>query len=139
MEHIDDTPNAGDTSKFGTNLSILETMYNISDIDVDGINETFSLIGPATHKGFYVAHREFVGGECHSTRVYDSSGGSVDGNFEEILMYEPVTQSVVFTSLLNQDQAGFDSKTHDFEMLVLEDGHATNIATTPYFFYVEIN
>ncbi len=47
-------------------------------------------------------------------------------------------QNIIFTSLLEQNLAGFDNKTHDFEMLVLEDGHGTNVATTTYYFWLEL-
>jgi len=44
----------------------------------------------------------------------------------------------VFASLLSDDALGFDSLPHDFEMLVLEDGHGADTATTSYFFFVEL-
>ena len=72
-----------------------------------------------------------------STQIYDSTGSGVDNHFEEVLLWDGV--DVVFTSLLESDSVnGFDGKDHDFEMLVLEDGHGTDKEVTPYYFYVEI-
>ena len=131
--------NGGTTDLYGTNLTQLETTFGInSSTDVDGVNSTFNLIGPGTHNLFYTANKQFSSGQCPNTRIYDSSGGGVNNHFEEVLLYEPVSSSVVFTSLLNKDVMGFDNKAHDFEMLVLENGHGTDTSTTPYYFYVEI-
>lgn len=128
----------GTTSKFGTNLTQLEGRFNIASDDVDGVDATFPYSGTGTHNMFYTANQQFTEGQCKSTRVYDASGQGVDNNFEEVLLYEPVSTSVVFASLLNQNAPGFDSRSHDFEMLVLDDGHGANTASTPYYFYVEI-
>ena len=72
-----------------------------------------------------------------SADIYDSSGDSVDGNFEEVLLAQ-ADGNPVFAALLEQDLSGFDSASHDFEMLVLEDGHAGDSSTTPYYFYIEL-
>jgi hypothetical protein len=130
--------NGGTTSQYGTNLTQLEGLFNIAFDDVDGVNETFNLIGVGTHNLFYTNNLEFSEGECQSTRVFSNIGSGEDDKFEEVLLYEPATQSVIFTSLLNEDTLGFDGRAHDFEMLVAEDGHETDTSTTPYYFYVEL-
>ncbi len=131
---------AGATNLAGTNLTLLEARYNIGDSDVDGVNETFSF-APAGdgHDAFTTANLAFTSGECLSTKAYDSSGSSVANRFEEVLLYEPATSSVVFASLLEQGTLnGFNSQDNDFEMIVLEDGHGADTTSTPYFFFVEI-
>ena len=45
----------GSTNLFGTNLSQLETIFNIVSNDVDGTDETFSLFN---HDLFYTANRQ---------------------------------------------------------------------------------
>lgn len=132
-----DIAQAGATSLFGTNLTTLESRFNIASDDVDGVNETFSLLG--THDAFFAAQRQFTQGECLSTLVFGDGGAGVDNEFEEILMYEPTTSSVLFVALIEESSVlGFDDGDHDFEMLVLEDGHGTNVATTTYYFWVEL-
>ncbi len=128
---------AGSINLYGINLTRLESDFGISDNDADGVNETFSEAN--SHAEFYTANQLFSAGECLSTDVYDNTGAGVDGNFEEVLLYEPTTASVVFTSLLEDNQNGFDAKSYDFEMLVLEDGHdAQASSTTTYYFFVEL-
>jgi hypothetical protein len=136
--HVDESGNGGTTNKFGTNLTNLESSFGVNASDVDGVDETFSLSGPGTHNLFYTANQKFDTNQCTGTRIFDNSGAGVSGHFEEVLLYEPKSSSVIFTSLLNQDLMGFDSRSHDFEMLVLENGHESDVATTPYYFYVEI-
>lgn len=123
---------------YGLNLTQLESMFNIKPTSVDGVDETFNLFGIGTHRSFISSKRYFSEGQCRNTRLFTNIGASEPGKFEEVLLYEPVTRSVIFTSLLNQDVLGFDNRSHDFQMLVLEDGHGTNVATTKYYFFVEL-
>ena len=120
------------------NHSALETLFNIASDDVDGVNETFSDAG--THDLFYTNNVQFSAGDCASTSIYDSTGASVDNHFEEVLQTDSSADTaVIFTAILDEeDVSGFDNAYHDFEMLVLEDGHGTNVATTTYYFYVEL-
>lgn len=128
----DDSEQKGGTSLFGMNLSTLETSYNISTEDVDGVNETFNL---NNHQMFYTNQMKFDSGECKNSKLYNSTG---DGVFDEVLLYSPDSRAVVFTSIILDNTFGFDTKTHDFEMMVLENGHETDTLTTPYYFYVEL-
>ena len=111
----------------------LETTFNIND-SADGVNETFS--DSNLHSQFYVGSTNFIANACMSTYIFDSSGTSTSGSFEEVLLHDGT--NAVFASLLEDDLSGFDSKSHDFEMLVLEDGHDGDSSTTPYFFYIEL-
>ncbi len=133
-----DSANRGGTSKYGLNLTQLETNFSIPFNSVDSVNNTFNLSGPGNHATFYTNNLEFADGTCQSTRLYTSLGKGVSGDFEEVLLYDPLSRNVVYTSLLNQNILGFDNRTHDFEMVVPEDGHGTNTATTSYYFYVEL-
>lgn len=111
-----------------------ETAFGITEGDVDGINETFSL---TDHNGFYVGAVDFsAGNNCSSTRIFDSTQAGVDQNFEEVLLWDG--DAMVFAALLEQDTLGFDNNPHDFQIMVLENGHSGNTATTPYYFYVEL-
>jgi hypothetical protein len=131
--------NGGTTNLGGLNLSTIESRFNIASDDVDGLNETFTLTGAGTHDLFFTANRQFSEGECISTRVFNDNGIGINNEFEEVLLYEPVSSSIVFASILEESTVlGFDSGSHDFEMLVLEDGHGTDVATTTYYFFVEL-
>ncbi|HVY01903.1 MAG TPA: hypothetical protein VHA12_04030 [Candidatus Nanoarchaeia archaeon] len=137
-DYTSETGNGGTTSLYGTNLTQLQAQYGITAGDADTVNGTFNLIGAGTHDAFFTASQDFAEGECQSTRVYDDTGAGVANKFEEVLLYEPDSASVVFASLLEQDADGFDAGTHDFEMLVLENGHGVDVASTPYYFFVEL-
>jgi len=116
------------------NGTALETAYNIND-SADGVNETFSTGN--NHDAFSVGTISFDADDCMSTMVFDDTGASVDNYFEEVLLHDGAS-TTIFAALLEEDEAGFDNAQHDFEMLVLEDGHSGDSQTTPYFFYVEL-
>lgn len=128
----DDTGQAGGTSLGGKNLSQLETDYNIGVNDSDGVNETFSL---NDHSSFSVGALSFGSGECKNTKLFNNTGGKT---FDEVLLYEPVGRSVIFSSMLQNNGNSFTGGTSDFEMVVLEDGHSGDITVTPYYFYLEL-
>jgi len=129
----------GTTSLYGTNLTTLESTFNIASDDVDGVDETFTFTGGGTHDLFYTANQQFSEGECISTRVYGDTGAGVNDEFEEVLLYEPTSTSIIFAAILEEGSVnGFDSGDHDFEMLVLEDGHGVDVSTTTYYFFVEL-
>lgn len=137
--YADDSSQAGGTSLFGTNVSQLEASFNIGEDDVDGVNETFSLLGSGTHDAFFTSQQEFSEGECPNTRSFSDAGSGESDKFEEVLLYEPETASVIFASIIEEESVlGFNQEDNDFQMLVLEDGHGIDTATTTYYFYVEL-
>lgn len=113
----------------------LESNYNITSTDADGVNETFS--DSNLHAAFSTGTTSFIANQCMSSYIFDSTEAGVAGNFEEVLLIDS-SNNTVFASLLEEDTLGFDGASHDFEMLVLEDGHNGDSSTTTYFFYVEL-
>ena len=85
---------------------------------------------------------QFSEGECISTRIFGDNGVGVNNEYEEVLLYDPLGDTVIFTALIEEDLTdlirGFDGGDYDFQMLVLEDGHGTDTATTTYYFFVEL-
>jgi len=120
------------------NHSDLETRFNISTDDVDGVNETFS--DDNSHDKFFTANREFAAGACPATYMYTENGEGEAGKFEEVLLTDQSDDiQVIFTALLEEeDVLGFDGEYYDFEMIVLENGHGTDTLSTQYYFYVEL-
>lgn len=108
----------------------LEASLNIASDDVDGIDETFNL---NNHDSFYTNNIFFNTGDCNNTKVYNNVGV---GTFDEVLLTDGT--ETIYASLLLEDVVGFDGATHDFEMLVPEDGHGTDTSVTTYYFWVEI-
>ncbi len=141
-----DLPNAGSTSQFGTNVTILETEFGLNSTDWDGVNETFNVNGTQEqgetliHDLFYTNNLLFNEGECGAAaHLFTESDSPEDNEFQEVLLYEPVSYSVVFMSILEEDDTmGFNNMYNDFQMLVLEDGHKTDTSTDTYYFWVEL-
>jgi hypothetical protein len=127
---------SGGTSLYGTNLTQLETTFGLSTTSSDGVDETFT--SSFNHGQFYVGAVSFSAGQCRSTNIFRNTGKGEATYFDEALLYEPITSSVVFTSILENNEPGFDSRTHDFEMMVLENGHGVDNSVTPYYFFVEL-
>lgn len=112
------------------NQTALETAFNVGATDADGVQETFGL---DDHAAFSTGTKSFGLGECNNTKVFNNAGV---GTFDEVLLHDGT--NAVFAALLQEDTLGFDSATHDFEMLVIEDGHAGDVAVDTYFFWVEL-
>jgi hypothetical protein len=125
----------GNTSLYGINVTQLEDLYNIAHDDLDSVNLTFQNFN---HDTFYTAGNEFLSNECRSLQMFTNNSVAEEGVFEEILLYEPESTSVVFTSLLETARKGFNGELVDFEMLVLDDGHGTNLEVTPYYLFLEL-
>ena len=123
---------------FAKDFGLIKQIRNSSGSVMDNIAEGFGRGG----------NKEFANFLCYSTgsccevqsQLYRAMDWKYITNdeFEETLLYAPQEQAIVFASLLEQDLTGFDSSTHDFEMIVLEDGHGTDTQVTSYYFYVEI-
>jgi hypothetical protein len=116
----------------------LETWFNISYDDVDGVNETFS--DGNTHERFYTANTEFTPGQCAAAWLFNDTGFQGANTWEEVLLTDQSdTVQVIFTSLIEEHGAtGFDGNNYDFQMIVLEDGHGTDVDYRDYYFYVEL-
>jgi len=100
----------------------------------DNITNTFN---KQNHPSFYVGSVGIAANTCKSTNAYNASG-SQDTLFYNILLSDG-SGNIIYTSILEQDAEGFDSRTHDFELLLGEDGHgAAAGTTTTYYFWVEI-
>jgi hypothetical protein len=68
-------------------------------------------------------------------QLYNGTGAS-SSSFQEVVLSDG--SNLVYTSLLANDANGFDNKTHDFEMIVGENGHLGDTTSTPYYFYLEL-
>ena len=137
----------------------------LGNYPIDSVNNTFTTstdnqrtdgvttrtVQWANYSTFWVGPVEIKGtgdlAECYSAVLHNSSAW-VNGNqgaqndashWREIALADNNgTGNMVYTSILEQNYAGFDGKPHDFEMLVGENGHGTDTATSTYWFYVEL-
>ena len=126
------------------NVTYWETFHNITFNDVDGIDETFNR---TDHTTFDVG--DVTVNNCPTTYTFVNDVYQIT-EFAEVLLQDSGGQ-LIFTTIIEDDTvgsttdiAGFDSATHDFQMLVAEDGSSRtagvrNQATTQYYFYVDLH
>ena len=129
---------AGATSLTGWNMTHIENMTGIVWNSADGLNETFTYSGAQGHTSFVTDDEQFTTGECLTTRIYGDTGAGVQTEFEEALLWDPANYVLVFTSILEDNILGFDNAYHDFEMIVLENGHSGDTQATTYYFWIEL-
>jgi hypothetical protein len=112
-----------------------DTDLNVNQsIDKDSVNKTF--LNTTSHNTFYVGNITIDSAQnCYAVNLHDSTG-TPSSNFQEVVLSDG--SAIVYTAIISQDALGFDNRTHDFQMIVGEDGHNGDSGTTPYFFYVEL-
>ncbi len=127
------------------NVSYWENFYDMVWNDVDGIDETFNL---TNHPTFDVGEYTITGGTCPNTYTHVNDNFQED-KFVEVLLAD-VNGQLIFTTIIenddtanNTDPEGYDTQTHDFQMLVAEDGTSRllgerNQDTTTYYFYLDL-
>jgi hypothetical protein len=126
----------------------LEQNLSMETNDEDGVNETFCpscVLGDETqnHGEFWVGYKKFSGNDCWNIHTYVSDQPQSD-NFTEVLLQDgtgPVYMTIIENDIANTKgkAIGFDSRLHDFQLMVGENGNGSNILyTTQYYFYVEL-
>lgn len=124
------------------NLSHMEDVLGLNDTERDGMNETFQY---TTHDRVYVGSVQITENTCPTTYLYQDDAVQTT-NFQEILLTDNTTDgNIIYTALIEDrlpgvltDKNGYNGVAYDFQMLVGENGHGTDVATTPYWFYVEL-
>lgn len=121
--------------------------------DEDSVNATFVIGGAPdqiarfgaaelTHPLFYVGPVTVTANSCPVAVLYNSSG-MPSPYFKEVLLSDNTT-NLIYTGIIAHtlnpfaESDGFDDRTHDFQMIVGEDGHGTDVATSTYYFYLEL-
>ena len=121
-------------SAFNT-LAEYEELLGLAPDDSDGIDETFT---PGTgYRHFYVGSY-LIDDVCPTTQLYGPDSQKDPDRFQQVLLYDNTSNKIVYTSIIEQDQLGFDGNSWDFQMIVGENGHDGDITTTMYYFYVEL-
>lgn len=104
-------------------------------VDQDSVNKTF--INTTSFNSFYVGGININNTQnCRAVQLYNASGVS-SANFAEVLLSD--TSSMIYTGLITNPALGFDNRTHQFEMMVGENGHQGDSSVTSYYFYLELH
>ncbi|MFH1915811.1 MAG: LamG-like jellyroll fold domain-containing protein [Nanoarchaeota archaeon] len=98
----------------------------------DSVRNTFN---KDSHPQFGVGSVTIEANSCNATNLYVNSSAQ-DAVFYEVLLSDGAS-NMVYITLLDANQTGFDNQNYDFEMLVGENGDEE--ATTAYYFFVEIS
>lgn len=111
-----------------------DLQVNLS-VDQDAVNRTF--LNATSFNTFYVGSVNINSTQnCYAVNLHNSTGAP-SSDFQEVLLHDGGS-APIYTALIKQDADGFDGRTHDFEMLVGENGHNGDTNPTPYYFYVEL-
>ena len=106
----------------------------------DNITATFNASSPSfDHDAFYVGSETIDADSCPTLSTYINNDSQTQGSdkFEEMALYDGV--NVIYVTLLEEDEEGFDGNTYDFQMIVPEiatDGYS---GSTAYYLYVELD
>jgi hypothetical protein len=124
----------------GITLETAESWFGIEDDDSDGINETFD---DNSNTAFSVGPTAISINTCPATNTYQN-GGPVATEFENVLLTDGA--ALIFTTFIENNEAdnatdvvGYNGLTHDFQLLVAENGHdGQETTSTTYYFWAEI-
>lgn len=116
------------------NISAEENNLNINATSDDSISNTFN---ESVHKSFVIGGTGTItNSSCYAIATYvndQSQTPSENANFQEILMSDK--ENMVFVTLLEDNQPGFDGGDYDFQIIVPDDPSETS---TTYYFYAEL-
>lgn len=102
---------------------------------VDNINNTFN---STSHAAFSVGYNNILQNNCSSIALWvndTQQAPSSTAIFQEVTLHDGV--SLVYASLINNDQRGFDNTTtFDFQAIVAENRSSST--GTSYYFYLEL-
>lgn len=113
-----------------------QVVLGMLSTDNDNINKTFNY---TAHQSILVGTKNIVNSTCRSTATYVSdSPQTIDETtlFQEVLLSDPFTGSLIYTTIIEDDEAGYNDEAFDFQLLVAENESSTT--PTLYYFYVEL-
>jgi hypothetical protein len=118
------------------NVTAEDTALGVNvSVDQDSVNKTF--LNTTSFNTFYVGAKNInTTQNCRAVNLFNGTAAP-SSNFQEVLLNDGT--NMIYTALISQDANGFDNRTHDFQMLVGENGHNADTTATPYYFYLELH
>ncbi|MFH1770592.1 MAG: hypothetical protein ABH828_03470 [archaeon] len=110
-----------------------ETTHLTLSTGADNITNTFCETC-GNHSAFSVSTTDFIADQCTYRSNAFGSAGDQTTNWDQILLDDG--NFVLYTTIIDQNTAGFDGNNYDFQLLVAENS-STSVLTN-YYFYVEI-
>jgi len=101
----------------------------------DSVTTTFDQVN---HPLFQVGDLTFPANTCNSTNGFVNGVMSATDYYEMILA--DTDGDIVYATIIDEDQTGFDGDANDFQFIVAENGNETESSTsTTYYFYIELS
>lgn len=100
----------------------------------DNITSTFT--ASSNVNTFVVAGTTISAGACSATNTYINNQTQAT-KFEEVILHDET--DIIFATVLEEDEPGYDGSDYDFQMLVPEVALETWASSTAYYLYVELS
>jgi hypothetical protein len=117
-----------------TQRGLEETYLGVAPTDGDSVLNTFNR---TSHPSFYIGLRQITANSCYSTYGF-VNGTAQNSTFSMVLLADSNNNSIYTTMLVN-DQYGYNGRRMDFQLLVGENEHIGSLGPTPYYFFVELS
>ena len=102
----------------------------------DSLNSTFN---NTVHKSFLIGTKNITQSSCRSIATYVNDvpqATSTTAVFQEILLRDDLSSNLVYATIIDAGQNGYDNSPRDFQLLVAENESSNS--PTPYFFFLEL-
>jgi hypothetical protein len=100
----------------------------------DNITSTFT--SASNSATFVVAGTTITAGACSAINTYVNNVTQAT-KFEEVILHD--TSDIIYATILEEDETGYDGSAYDFQMLVPEVALETWTGSTAYYLYVELS
>jgi hypothetical protein len=117
-----------------TTLNAENTLLEHSNVN-DNLTATFNISAGASHNPFYVGGVYINSNTCPTLNTYKNNA-TQDSDFEEMALYD--NTNVFFSTILEDDETGYNSLDYDFQMIIPENGNSSRSVITAYYLYVEV-
>src|SRR3989339_536096 len=141
---------AGNITEFNTDTSSITRTWQGYFGNISGT----IVLGDANNNTLYDWDLAMPQGEIFATRTASvpawsdvacsTAAESESQYFREVILSDQASAPIIYAAFTAHtfstaaDVVGFDGGEHDFQMIVAEDGHGTDTATTLYYFYLEL-
>jgi hypothetical protein len=130
-----------------TDGNTFDTFYGIAADDYDNVTNTYTttLNALPTPQTVYIVNNSFT--TCPATTIWQSDNSQTD-NFVNYLMRDTTggNDAWVFGTIIENknisdrtDLPCYNGEQCDFQLLVAENGHGTDLSVTPYYFWVDLS
>lgn len=122
---------------YSINGTQIELNFGVNATDRDGLNETFN---DTYSTGSFLVGSTTIDSSDGCSMAHPFADENHNTDWQELLLSD--NTSLIFTAIIRRDADSYQpgtSHTADFQMFVLENGHAGSQANpTNYYFYVEL-